>query len=132
MDFYKQIGGFKTMKEINANEIFNELEKRLENLTKITTEEIFARYGEPAKLRIIGFREIFSKNRGTLIGVVFESEPDLLYFAGMQLQNLYSILLEKFENLDECNKYLSQNPFPITMKYGKSYLNTKMVIISRD
>lgn len=100
-----------------------------ENFSKITTDEIFKKYGEPAKIAITGFREIMKKDGTKLIGVRIKAEPERLYFAGADLQNLYNTLLEECNSIDELNDYLNNEPFEVLLEWGKSYYGNRMVVV---
>lgn len=106
-----------------------ELEERRKNLTSISTEELFAKYGEPAPIEIVGFREITKKNGEQLIGVLLAREPEKIYFAGVELQNLYTILRRDAESLEELNEYLRNEPYETKIKWDKSYMGNRMVVI---
>lgn len=114
------------------NEVFKELKRGTENLAKITTEELFTKYGEPCKLHIKGFMEIEKKDQSKLIGVLFLEEPEKLYFAGAQLQSLYNLFLKRITNIDDLNTQLSEDPVQVTLKWGKSYYNNKMVVVEHE
>ena len=100
-----------------------------ENFQKITTDEIYKKYGQPAKIAITGFREIKKKDGTLLIGVLIKSEPERLYFAGVSLQNLYKVLLEDFNSIDELNECLNNEPFECLIEDGKSYYGNRMVVV---
>ena len=115
--------------KINKIEVIKELEERRKNLSSISTEELFAKYGEPAPLEIIGFREITKKNGEQLIGIMLKNEPEKLYFAGVELQNLYTILKNRAGSAEELNEYLRTEPFNIRIKWDKSYMGNRMVVV---
>lgn len=122
----------KAMNKDLINEVFKELEKLTENYGKITTEELFAKYGEPCKLHIKGFTEIEKKDKTTLLAVLFVEEPEKIYFAGAQLQTLYGLLLKRITNIDDLNAQLSEEPLEVILKWGLSYYKNKMVVVIHE